>query len=368
MKQKKGKILIHVAILKVLAALLVVLGHSSHIYVDGWVYSSKIDSKFFWFLTHYIYSFHMPLFVFITGYVYYYTKVELHKYNKLEILTRNKFMRLLIPYYLVGIFYLIPIRTLLGHYKGYGFLTVIFKGIILAKFSGNLWFLWMIFNVFVLFYIMEKRIKSNNTIINFCFMFVMFIAGNFLLKRDRLSIFQIPNILIYFIYFYCGYIFRQHQKSIKSMFTKYKHLGLSVFILHLVLFFILNSVGHTIPQTTNNFKLELFMDCFGLITAVSSIIFYYYLSVVFERKYPAIMNNRLFNILQKYNFKIYLFHYPIIFIILYFIADSSLNPFILVNSCFILSIILSILLDNVLLYSENYGHIRIRKSKCAAKM
>ncbi|EYE87686.1 hypothetical protein Q428_12045 [Fervidicella metallireducens AeB] len=69
--ESKDNILYNIFILNSIAIILVILGHSGCIYAGKWdykvFYNSSIIIKF---ITDYIYSFHMPLFVFISGYLY----------------------------------------------------------------------------------------------------------------------------------------------------------------------------------------------------------------------------------------------------------------------------------------------------------
>lgn len=51
----------------------------------------------------------MPLFIFISGFIYSYNKLERDKYSDKNLFIENKFKRLIIPYILVGVFYVIPI-------------------------------------------------------------------------------------------------------------------------------------------------------------------------------------------------------------------------------------------------------------------
>ena len=52
--------------------------------------------------------------------------------------------------------------------------------------------------------------------------------------------------------------------------------------------------------------------------------------------------DKLINIIGKYSFSIYLLHEPIIFIILYFIANKYISPNILVMVCLSISISVSL--------------------------
>ena len=75
-----------IAFLQSFGIVLVVMGHSGE----------KIP-----YLHNWIYSFHMPLFVFISGYLLFYTNPKLEDI-KLKKFTINKIKRLLLPYILIS--------------------------------------------------------------------------------------------------------------------------------------------------------------------------------------------------------------------------------------------------------------------------
>lgn len=125
---------------------LVVLGHV----VTYIPYSTIADNWLFVF----IYSFHMPLFVFISGYFF-----ESEKYTEIKFLVLKKARRLLLPH-LTYSFILLLIVFLFYPY----FNHVIYDGNILSCFKiyhvvlTSLWFLWCVFLCSVI----------TNLIFNYC--------------------------------------------------------------------------------------------------------------------------------------------------------------------------------------------------------
>lgn len=84
---------------KVVITLIVVLGHVTRMYTGNSVLIPKYSSNVFVDITNIIYGFHMPLFMIISGAVYYLCIYDLDKYkNKMEFL-KNKIKRLIVPYY-----------------------------------------------------------------------------------------------------------------------------------------------------------------------------------------------------------------------------------------------------------------------------
>lgn len=157
-------------ILRSFAILLVIFGHIQ---------------RFGGVVTDYIYSFHLPLFFFISGMLF-----ISDKYESFKVFLKSKLVSIILPYiffYLISYFYWIlierhmrggdvpPLQYLLG--LPYGTYDVRFN-----DFNGSLWFLPALFSVEVIYYWVQK------------FRSYIFIT------------------LTLFILFFVGYIFRDHLK------------------------------------------------------------------------------------------------------------------------------------------------------------
>lgn len=78
----------NIAFLQVFGILLVVLGHSTN---NGGIP----------FFSKWIYSFHMPLFIFISGFLFYLTTKDICNINLYEFI-KKKFVRLILPYIIIS--------------------------------------------------------------------------------------------------------------------------------------------------------------------------------------------------------------------------------------------------------------------------
>lgn len=116
----KSKILLNeVIILRVFAILSVVVGHSIIFYSHDWnFYTPQQESLLLHYLKSIINIYQMPLFISISGYLFYYLKILNNKYTNFDRFMVNKIKRLIIPFFSVGILAMIPLR-LLGNYSGY---------------------------------------------------------------------------------------------------------------------------------------------------------------------------------------------------------------------------------------------------------
>ena len=81
----KSNKLDNISVLRIIVLILVILGHCGCIYAKKWdINVVHNSSKTIRYITEYIYSFHMPLFIFVSGYLYYYNKVIMGKYNSFK--------------------------------------------------------------------------------------------------------------------------------------------------------------------------------------------------------------------------------------------------------------------------------------------
>lgn len=329
--------------LRVFAILVVVLGHSMIVYSSNWnTFELQIGSTFFDTLKKYIDIFQMPLFISISGYLYYFNRVELGKYKNKVNFIKNKLVRLLIPYFSVAIIYVIPIRLIID-YEGYqvkSYVELIIRNVFLGEDIGHLWFLPVLFTIFILFYLFERFISK----IPF-FLGILFFIGISVISGFFPTIFFIQKSLNYLLYFYIGYEIRklvQEKKSIGN--TK---LMIAFFILQFL------GIGFSIIIRNQDFIIFNGMALlFNKVSSLSSVLFYYILFNKISIKNSLLSENKVIKYLNKESFQIYLFHSPLVYIVLYFIQDYSINPFIVVTGIFIICIFGSILLSKL---SEHLG-------------
>lgn len=324
-REVSQKILSNFRKIRVLGVLLVVLGHSVNVYTDFWnVFTSERSSLILLNLGKYIYSFHMPLFFFMSGGVFSYCYFEKNK-NKMYSVLFEKAKKLLIPFVFIGIFYMLPIRYFVG-------LDEIFKMSVL-KFligikTGHLWFLWALFNIFILMFILLK------------YDYRKMILPVYILNIISLKIpnyFMVANTLKFFLWFYIGFIFYLEKKiiyeKIKNQKSKINLLIKIIILLSLVTLamikyeFFLNggALGKLIRYNLKN------------LIAFLLIIKYYLIFDIFSEK----INEKSFENLDKLGFGIYLLHEPLIYLMISKINSLNWNPYICTAIYFGVSLFLS---------------------------
>lgn len=207
--------------MKIFLMFLVVLGHVLVMYTDRGLFEIPHDSNVWKYIADFIYLFHMPVFVSISGIIYAICKSK-GKYNYKKEFVINKFNRLLIPYMFFSLlmfatlYYIdkFPSNNIFGHFV-YAF--------IFGVNCRHLWYLYTLFAIFVLyntFYSFIRKYQYSFTII--------FIVLNFFCDKFPLE-FQLHNIAYYLIYFHFGVIFYTHRVFLEKIIYDRHVFILSIF-------------------------------------------------------------------------------------------------------------------------------------------
>ena len=321
----KRETLFEVVLLRVLGVLLIVFGHSTIIYSGEWWRVAIIDSALFKLLYKTVVTFHVPLFVFISGYVYNYTSSYGNTEYSLYLISKKKFKRLIIPYFVVAIFWLIPIRLMINFYNHNSFYTVFFKDVLLSYDPGSLWFILMLFNVFLLFYLIQKYILKSSKYYIYIFIICLFLN---IISEKMPLIFQIRSTCFYLIYFYIGYVFYD-KRSFLSIISKEKWQLYPICFLFYFISIALIKLFRLI-----NIDYFVLIKIFKITSALSAILLLYSISIYTISTYKKIYKSKIIVFLNHYSYSIYLLHAPIIYIITFSLYNSNIHPFVLVNICF----------------------------------
>lgn len=227
--------------------LLVVLGHSG----EDIPYLSK-----------WIYSFHMPLFIFISGYLLDYTsKNGIMKINY-KFFIKKKFIRLLIPYFLISSLAYIP-KYLLGKFalrplnldmKTYvhGFLYPWDNPIIFFWFLPTLFFI-MLITIFLI-----KLFKDKVEIILIISLIISLISKQFI----NIGFLNINGILNYLFFFILGIAYKRNENIIDKKFK----LNSSLIFIFLNIILLLNCI---INYKVSSQLLYIFIAVTGILFSIS---------------------------------------------------------------------------------------------------
>lgn len=185
-------------LMKGIGILLVYLGHSFNFPNFKW-------TKILFFLGNVVYSFHMPMFFFISGFL-----SNTDKELNLKKFYKGKIKRLLVPYLFINLVDFIP-RTLfpkLVNSEFGGIKEVLFYG---TKIS---WFVYTLFIIFMIFPFLDNYILKKDKY----YLFGLFlIILNYLKIFKTVEIFSLEEVVSYLLYFYLGYIIKPfYNERIKN--------------------------------------------------------------------------------------------------------------------------------------------------------
>lgn len=185
---------------KGIGIILVVIGHVLSPVMSGnsileWLYSV-------------IYTFHMPLFFFVSGYVA--KKLVTKPVAKIELI-KQRLLRLMVPYCVWAVIYL-PMKIIMAEhvrfsdeYKWYSF----FLG---NNPDGQLWFLYVLFviSIFMIFFVTSKNISALT---------ILFIIGSILAPLIPFSI-GFTSITLTFSLYQVGFFFLGTLTAVKFDYNK----------------------------------------------------------------------------------------------------------------------------------------------------
>lgn len=166
------------------------------------------------FLTRLVYSFHMPLFMAVSGMVYGFCVDDLGKYRDIPRFMQNKVLRLLVPYLFFGLLYVAPVMVACGFTRA-SYADYCFNGILLCKDSRHLWYLTVLFEVFMACAAGGKVIRKPGLApvlaLSGLLACVSFAA------RKLPDVFQLPGFAYYSLFFYFGFAFNRFYVPLVGM-------------------------------------------------------------------------------------------------------------------------------------------------------
>lgn len=307
---------------KVITTILVVLAHVTRFYTIGGGVIKMNYNFFLHYVTSFIYSFHMPLFICVSGAVFSFCVKKRNKYKEFDVFVLKKIKRLMIPYFVFGIFWVTPVMYILKltdkNPKNY-----IWNNIILSFDARHLWFLWTLFFIFVLFWCAFQYLNSEKANI-FLGMLLFLIA---MISNNVPQIFQIQNICYYSFFFWVGYVFDKKKEQIDQFLQKKKWLLVLEWV------FISFVVLYTYNRALN------------LITAIFGMLFLYQIAQIIGKNISEL---RLYKVIEKNSMGIYLFH-PMIIYMLFYYFKKNCNNYPIISSIIIfgISTLLSLLLSKI---------------------
>ncbi|MBF1086300.1 acyltransferase family protein [Solobacterium sp.] len=302
--------------IRVIATIFVVIGHAAYLKIVtanggiNYILPSQLSPTYngfllssFRFLAIWVYTFHMPLFFFLSGAV-----LGLKPIGQLFSFIKSKTHRLIIPYLLVALFFMFPIKYL-GNFYTYSGLS---KAIISfftgfgGSDEGHLWFLIALFWCLIIFVCITKildKLHSNHPII---ILFICIIVSQFSIRYITFSFLQISTSLYYIQWLALGYLFESCRRRYTIPYSYSILISIFIILIYLLAYRIIS------PHYN--------------ISIIAGIIFSIALSVVLSPLFQLIKNkySMHYNNFIKRLFDIYLFHDPLEYIIIRIFLNKNL--------------------------------------------
>lgn len=334
--------------MRIIGTIFVVIGHSGYFYIStkfggiNYALSEEIYQHFFYHAINkfilYSSSFHMPLFFFLSGAV-----LHLKPLKSFKKFVSGKVKRLLIPYVLVGLLFMFPIKYLTGFYKGKEIINAISYFFVSTYESGHLWFLPALFICMTVFAVMIKilqRFKWYNEYVLLFISFILQYGSQLIISTEVLGI---KRALNYIFWFALGYYFENIRK--KPSFIQALFLSISYIILTYM-----NQKYQILPT-----QIRIVFNCVGI----------YFVSELLSMIFYKLEETKGYKVFVRNLFNIYLFHDPLEYIILKMFMEhnwlnNTLGCYIYQFCRIVVVIIVSILLGEII----SAISAKLKKLKC----
>lgn len=272
----ENKRIVWVDYLKAFTCLLVVIGHLlQSLQKAGIPQNLQLTN----FIIYYIYLFHMPLFMCISGFLYSKKKLEETSFSGYIKFEKRKLIDLMIPYIVFYLIYL-GINILFSKDVNTPKGKNEFVGMLNNPMSPY-WFLYALMSIFLITPLLEKIFKENKRKV-----LVFYIILKIISIFYQPNIYLIKSISTYGIYFYFGCFIREEKIIGKR--EKFI-LILLHFLIAIIIFKYLNNVNKYIYQF-----IVLCMAIYGIIAYIE----------IFKN----IEKNKILNTFKSYTFQIFLLH------------------------------------------------------------
>lgn len=316
---------------KTVLMILVVLYHSMVFWTGTWFTADPVfTAPFLCSFSQWLNSFHIYGFALISGYIFCYLKCEQGKYEKFIPFVKNKAKRLLLPFLFISLVWAIPVQCLLIPSD----IWTILRKYALATAPAQLWFLVMLFDVFVMFWVLTNFFAKHD------FLGALVVVGAYGVgivgKAVLPNVFMIWTACQYLPVFWLGFKIRQYGSGLIR-----KIPAVIYILLDILLFFVAKRLG---TQNGILFKL-LDLGCSFLLNVVGALMAFAVLQKIGDK---INWNNGFFRFLSKRNMVVYVLHQQVIYFCIVWL-NGLINPYINAAVNFFVSLGISLLLATVLL-------------------
>lgn len=305
--------------------LLVVLGHSLLFWGGDWIFSDiAIQAPVLGHIADWIGTYHTQALTAISGFTYEFICEKRGGYMFHDLLAK-KVKRLLVPYVLISIFWVIPLTSLVVEVDT----RYVIDKFVLGKSPAQLWFLLMLFDVFVLFHPLRLLVERSKW---FYLVFPLLYFGSGLVLGGAGNYFQIPRALQYVSFFALGHAVYRYRDTLSTGRCNLRRPWVLALLLVLHVAAFLLYLQH-IPRTAT--LLNLFMNFGGCLAAVA---------ILLHLGNKVGQKSKLLTILSRHSFAVYLLHQQIIYFTLYYL-NGLVCPALHAAINFVVSLAVSLLLS-----------------------
>lgn len=310
----------------VLIVLLIVF-HSFAPWANTWPpFEGIVYNDFYLWIAQITYACMLPMFVFISGYLFSYQRNELNRVKSIKTLAVSKFKRLIIPSIVFSFLYQLIFAPqnsvcllIWNSLNGY----------------AHIWFLPMLFWCFILLYFLDKLNSTYIRITIICIFAIFFIG--------KLP-FQLNVSFYYLLYFCAGYESRRYINKLC------KYCNIRIILLLIFCFVTVFICSYYINDYVNaNMPLDSFASKFLIHAEGNAVKIIYSLSAIFAILGISLCYVRNYNLnyywikIGEYCFGIYLFQQFVLEFLYYYInigfyIDSNVVPFVGVVLSFVISL------------------------------
>lgn len=297
------KKLYDVVVLRSLATVMVVAFHAyGMMYWDNFPNMTETYKNLYYAINQYVLNFRMPLFVFISGFLFSYLERERNKYPTFTELFKNKFKRLIIPYFVFTAIYMLTTG-----------MEFSFK-ILISGWLAHLWFITTLFWCFIFTRLSCFVTRSHTLYLKIFLLIISFCVLFF--ELPQLGIMGIQYLPEWFFWFYFGYVISPYRNQLYDYLNKRK-FWLVVFVAIYALEFL---------YTTRFSECEEERGGFVNFAHIAIVLFIWYVVNWSTRNSTnAWYKSKVFKELNKTSYGIYVLHYWIQTLLISSVAKEILH-------------------------------------------
>ena len=252
------------------------------------------------FIAGWAYGFHMPLFFILSGAV---LAITFRNRNiSFGDFVESKIKRLILPYYLYGFLFMIPIKYFTDFYDNNGLKTAV-QNFINGVDVGHFWFIPSLFWCMTIFVLIQKIVsKYTDSYLVLYLAAIVVYAASLELPFD---IFWMKKGLLYIGWFTFGYIFEMERSKVRIALKNSTLLILIVLFIVAEVFLVRYEINYV----------------FYTVLAGSGLT--YFISLFLSRNLKRLPQTKLWDVIIRNLFNVYLLHVPLEYVILKLFFENN---------------------------------------------